>query len=586
MLTPPDEQHYKASTQQRQTKQQSENIYINSDEKIILRQHTHNSNQANKRIVRRSYILDSQQQQPTVLLTNSDENIRKNETTTNYETPKSLMANKRAAFNSVRGQSSINSKISLDGSLMVNSPRSRYNSPQIFKIFNSSTPTSQNTSINNTPNFSATSSSSSSISPTLLLARNKFESHEQSTPIVESNEMGENNQVNSSNFVMENLERQKVNITSAKEINGHQVKPRTLAINEAREVNGRISSKAVSPLNCMPRKLFNPNELLVSPVEKLADTFSMSGSLYLDNSSSTTDASTGTGRIADKSGRGESNYTELYLNDEAMYKKEAGSVCEFVSNRLDSNNNNISRQSPSATSLDATTSLSSSLNSTPVSTPTNNIKSNFRIASTHAKLIHGKQVDLKRVPLKAEIHESLNSVRDSLLVKEPSIDKESVEVEHDQPPQPPVRRSKKLHQSDNVFQLNSLTTRNEMKLLNLNNVNMPRYESPKMPPADNSNDGSMLSPKPVVYRNRSNSSSTYENIERLNMFHQKYGKTEASSEAATNFAVNKLNDCNSNEQSIRNGLYIDLNMIKDLRSKKLKPQFVSLISFIFLFLSI
>ncbi len=529
ILTPPDDQHNSY-----QNRHQYENFYVNSDEKIILRQHTPNSSQLNKRVVRRSYIVDSQPQNQTPVLANSDENIKKKEFSSSYETSKSFnFNNKKSAFNSVRGQSSINSKINSDGSLTVNASRNRYNSPNVFNIFNSGTSASQT---NNTPNASTTNSASST-SSTMPIAREKFQGNEATTPIAQSNRVTEFNQMKGARLFMD-TGRQTVNMTpnSVSQVIEHQVKPRTLALKETNnsENNGTGFSKPTSPLNCLPRKLFNSNGLVVSPGEKLPDTFSMSGSLYLDNSASTTDASTGTGRIVNK---GSNNFTELYLNDEAMYKKEAGSVCEFLSNRLDhnnnissSNNNNKSpRQSPSITSLDATASLSSSPNSTPVTTPTTNVKSHFQIAHSQVKLSHGKQVDLKRVPLKAEIHDSPNAVREPLIIKEST----GEEVQIDQPPQPPVRRSKKLQQqqdTDNLFQISSPTPRTEMKFFNLNNVNTPRYQNTKISSVDNTNGltGSQLSPRAVVYRNRSSSSSTYENIERLSQFYQKYGKNEAS----------------------------------------------------------
>ncbi len=86
------------------------------------------------------------------------------------------------------------------------------------------------------------------------------------------------------------------------------------------------------------------------------DNQTMSSSLYLENSncSSNNNAYNNTGSIANKnfdqtcnynkisyfnsnnnsSNINNRNYSELYLNDDAMYTKEAGSVCEFLSNRL------------------------------------------------------------------------------------------------------------------------------------------------------------------------------------------------------------------------------------------------------------
>lgn len=273
-----------------------------------------------------------------------------------------------------------------------------------------------------------------------------------------------------------------------------------------------------------------------------------------------------------------------------MYKKEAGSVCEFLSNRLENSKSGVRHiQSNSITSLDATASLSSSVNSitttTPVTTPSIKSKNHFRITHNQAILSQGKQTDLKKTnpPLKAEIYESLNKASDSIVLKETPSNQTKNDVDQEQePPKPPARRMKKQNlqnlpldsppvnqiQDEKSFQDPPLS-RNDLRLANLN-VNIPKYESPKMPE-------NQMRVNPVVYRNRSNSSTNYENsssgeyIEKLSQFHQKY--------------INKKNDGSavvgsskqSSEHNVRNGLYIDLSAMKEMRSKKNKPQLVSLI---------
>ena len=91
----------------------------------------------------------------------------------------------------------------------------------------------------------------------------------------------------------------------------------------------------------------------------------------------------------------------------------------------------------------------------------------------------------------------------------------------------------------------------------------------------------------VVYRNRSNSSTYYDNnVDTVDSNGGKQSHYPAQS-------VYKIKNSNASpppppppppltsDKNIRNGVYIDINIIKELRAKKTKPQLVSQNAFIF-----
>ncbi len=276
------------------------------------------------------------------------------------------------------------------------------------------------------------------------------------------------------------------------------------------------------------------------------------------------------------------NNGELYLNDESMYTKEAGSVCEFLFNRLETsrvnNNPNPLRNnaSPSVTSLDATGSLSSSVNSTathtPVTTPTIVSKSQFKLTHNQAKLSLGKQIDLRKAnpPLKAEIHESINKAMsptdfNSNDLVENKVDLNNSPLLAQEGPKPPTRRKQKpLHQ---LRQYDDSTVSEKHSEVSSVNERTPKNGGESKPKATT-----------VIYRNRSCSSTHYDNSHSMHN-DQSEAKFEASFTKKS--SLGEYSDLSSQsakaskEQSVRNGLYIDLNMIKELRAKKTKPQFVS-----------
>ena len=206
-------------------------------------------------------------------------------------------------------------------------------------------------------------------------------------------------------------------------------------------LNNSVPPAPATPTSPQPRKLFLNTINYERPQLSAATSMgmAMSGSLYLEACSSHVDLpnskagtpSMSTSLHMDNSTSKAANtgYSELYLHDQSMYRKEAGSVCEFLSQKLEGkgavrNNKDSSStlyydaeraQSPSISSLDA--SLSSSFNSSnPPQLPTSSSATSsagskhFRINSTQAKFGSVKQVDLRHTnpPLKAELYMANN----------------------------------------------------------------------------------------------------------------------------------------------------------------------------------
>lgn len=620
----------------------SDNSVINSGDKVILRQNLNTPNSKNK-LSRRSYMIESNHNTTRHKL--SDENLRRNAFQFNDQmsfdyndqnapasTPNVpiLNTNKRAAFSSIKNHNNSNNNNqshisnSFENSLTIDSPtKQRYFSPHLLNVQKQNNDQNNllneqtNSSSNNTPNISSTSSSSSS-SSTAMSKNNK--SQNETTNDNNNATLGnedKNNETdlqyaNSSKLFLNKLSTKQQNLIRSARVNitpsatyskGKNVSKFNNFISKSEnmrvdEVFTNSASKQSSPLSCYPRKLFQQNSTNQVDSEKAHDHFSMSGSLYLENSGSVTDAS---GRLNNKNSA-HKNYGELYLNDESLYKKEPGSVCEFLSNRLD--NSKIETrsprgaQSPSITSLDATTSLSSSVNSTanptPVTTPTIGSKNQFKINPNQAKLSLSRQIDLRKTnpPQKAELYESLNKAEGLMLqdnsnmnVVEKNFQSNDDLIEHDckniqsELPKAPVRRNKKsTHEQPyeglkNDSDQNRVLPRNEFDQSD-SSVYTPKYESPKMPE-------SQAKTTTVIYRNRSNSSTKYDNnsgeyIDRFSKFQNKFMNSSSESKRQQkndlNLHSSKTNK-SGNDQNIRNGLYIDLNVIKELRAKKSKPQF-------------
>ena len=208
-------------------------------------------------------------------------------------------------------------------------------------------------------------------------------------------------------------------------------------------LNNSAPPPPATPTSPQPRKLFLNTINYERPQLSAATSMgaAMSGSLYLETCSSHVDlpnnSKAGTPSMSTSLHLENSNkaantgYSELYLHDQSMYRKEAGSVCEFLSQKLEGkgavlvkNNKDSSStlyydaeraQSPSISSLDA--SLSSSFNSSnPPQLPTSSSATSsagskhFRINSAQAKFGSVKQVDLRHTnpPLKAELYMATN----------------------------------------------------------------------------------------------------------------------------------------------------------------------------------
>lgn len=255
-----------------------------------------------------------------------------------------------------------------------------------------------------------------------------------------------------------------------------------------------------------------------------------------------------------------------------MYTKEAGSVCEFLSNRLgtscDHNPNsqrNTNNASPSVTSLDATGSLSSSVNSTPVTTPTISSRNQYKLSHTQAKLSLGRQVDLRKVnpPLKAEIHESINKAMSPVDLNDNEVDLNNNLITQE-PPKPPARRKSKPIQPMKQYDDSPVSEKKSEKV-------------------SKSAESQQAKATAVIYRNRSSSSTHYDNSHSMHNepSERKFEATFVKKSSLGEYSdlsvqsASKSSKSAAMEQSVRNGLYIDLNMIKELRAKKNKPQFVS-----------
>jgi hypothetical protein len=149
-----------------------------------------------------------------------------------------------------------------------------------------------------------------------------------------------------------------------------------------------------------------------------------------------------------------------------------------------------------------------------------------------------------------------------------------------------VHKSSEFHQVAPKAQLTSYKTEYKLAKADLQNVDVNNNYTTK---ANNK-------PITVVYRNRSNSSTFYDNnmkeidnnedLENFNNFKQKLNASEKQIDSYNNYA-NKShylthsasstnNSKSNNEKNIRNGVYIDINLIKELNSKKPKAQFVSI----------
>ena len=172
--------------------------------------------------------------------------------------------------------------------------------------------------------------------------------------------------------------------------------------------------------------------------------------------------------------------------------------------------------------------------------------------------------------IKAEIHESINKAMsptdfNSNDLVENKVDLNNSPLLTQEGPKPPTRRKQKpLHQ---LRQYDDSTVSEKHSEVSSVNERTPKNGGESKPKATT-----------VIYRNRSCSSTHYDNSHSMHN-DQSEAKFEASFTKKS--SLGEYSDLSSQsakaskEQSVRNGLYIDLNMIKELRAKKTKPQFVS-----------
>lgn len=150
----------------------------------------------------------------------------------------------------------------------------------------------------NTPSASSSASSGAALSKSKTQPFNHQEAHDTNTNNIQY--------ANSSKFFNNVLTSKQQNLIRSAKLavspTSTYVKSKTKNFTSKSDNLTKQQQQPTSPLDFYPRKLFQPQQQngQHSEIDKLPDTLSMSGSLYLENSASTTDASTGTGRIVNK----------------------------------------------------------------------------------------------------------------------------------------------------------------------------------------------------------------------------------------------------------------------------------------------
>jgi hypothetical protein len=255
-----------------------------------------------------------------------------------------------------------------------------------------------------------------------------------------------------------------------------------------------------------PRKLFYSNESNTSSStttttndKSINDTISITESIYNNNESLS-------------SNERQRNHGELYLNDISLNKKEAGSVCEFLSNKLEINKQITSNNNSSSLSV------MSDLNSSPFLVKSSK---NFVLSTNQAKLSSVKQTDLRQVnpPLKAELLDSLpNKINIDTTNKRQELNNNSnnTTTNEDQP-KAPIRRSKKLYKNEENINNksepileNSLSKSFEAKKLGNYSIKYEKNNDVNLSKTLKTQLG--LQDSGVVFRSsRSNSSTYYDN---------------------------------------------------------------------------
>ncbi len=302
-----------------------------------------------------------------------------------------------------------------------------------------------------------------------------------------------------------------------------------------------------------PRKLFYSNESNTSSStttttndKSINDTISITESIYNNESVSSNER--------------QRNHGELYLNDISLNKKEAGSVCEFLSNKLEINKQITSNNNTSSLSV------MSDLNSSPFLVKSSK---NFVLSTNQAKLSSVKQTDLRQVnpPLKAELLDSLpNKTNIDTTNKRQELNNNTNTSTNEDQPKAPIRRSKKLYKNEENINNksepileNSLSKSFEAKKLGNYSIKYEKNNDVNLSKTLKSQLG--LQDSGVVFRSsRSNSSTYYDN------------QNES--------IINNNNTTTTNEHTstnTRNALLMEQNVEQDQlnNGKSKQPQLVS-----------
>lgn len=336
-------------------------------------------------------------------------------------------------------------------------PKSRFTPQNLFNIFtpnltksDKSTKSAQS-SVSNFP-ISSTPSTASSASPTQS-NRNDYEnisitskkSNDDSSTLSSSIYLSVNSKSNLTRSLMVTpasktyLTSKSIQIDSGNNQGANYINLKQITNDSTSSTSKPFNKQSTSPQ--FPRKLFNES----NSSDKTND-LSMS---YTESQS-----------------EAKNNQSELYLNDASLNKKEPGSVCEFLSNKLEINKQ-LTKQSEQSTISD-----------------TNMIKStkNFVLSPNQAKFGSVKQTDLRQAnpPLKAELFDSLPTKV----------------VHNEEVPKPPARRIKKSVKDEETENLTKI------ELKKSNNFSIKYNKESKNQQPDSS----------VIFRSsRSNSSTNYDN---------------------------------------------------------------------------
>ncbi len=358
--------------------------------------------------------------------------------------------------------------------------------------------------------------------------------------------------------------------------------------------NSKQFNKSVSPQ--FPRKLFlaeNANELN-STYTDISNSELFNGSIRIKNHNKSTSSSSS----SSNSSHNKNQTSELYFTDASLNKKEPGSVCEFLSNKLENNKNSSTTKSTVEYSKSSNSNNSevtnnlislSTMSDSNIQPATYSVKNAFVLSPTQAKLGSVKQTDLRQAnpPLKAELLDSLSVINGSSNNNNQSATTSNhsslKNEEYDQPPKPPARRSKKLVKStikeeDENNTPHVFTRQHPVETKKHGNFSN-KYEISSIKPAETTpiyttqlniqhqNLTSTLQDTGVVFRSsRSNSSTYYDN------------------HSETSYDNSQSHEHNI---SIRNALLIDPSIQQDLHnhqqqqsSKSKQPPLVSYFSWI------